>query len=308
MNNKTFPYAYICKKICKIEQANVPIQAKAIQYGIGCFTGIRGFWNPKKKNLYLFRLDDHFKRFEESAKIVGMQFNLNPKRFKKLLINLVKKNKVKEDVYIRLTLYSRSIQLTPRFDNENDDLAIYMISLKEYFKTDKGLNVCISSWRRFDDDVFSVKAKMTGAYASSGLAKTEAIKNGFDEPVFLNRDGKVCETSGANIFGIKDGVVWTPPLCSNILSGITRRSLIPLFRNEMAIPVREENFDRSMLYTFDELFLSGTAAKVTSIISVDRRVIGNGKLGKLTAKVAELYTQAATGELKNYRKWCTPVY
>ena len=116
------------------------------------------------------------------------------------------------------------------------------------------------------------------------------------------------KTSGANIFGIKDGVVWTPPLSSNILSGITRRSIIPLFRDEMAIPVREENFDRSMLYTFDELFLSGTAAKVTSIISVDRRVIGNGKLGKLTAKVAELYTQAATGELKNYQKWCTPVY
>lgn len=308
MNNKTFPFAYIRKKICKTKDANVPIQAKAIQYGIGCFSGIRGFWNPRKKNLYLFRLKDHFERLEEGAKILGMQLEVNFEKFKKILFELLKKNKVKEDVYIRPTLYSGSTQLTPRFDNENDDLAVYMISLKEYFKSGDGLNVCISSWRRFDDDVFSVKAKMTGAYASSGLAKTEAIKNGFDEPIFLNRDGKVCEASGANIFGVKDGVVWTPPLGSNILNGITRRSLITLLRSEMGISVREENFDRSMLYTFDELFLSGTAAKITPIRSVDRRLIGNGKAGKISRQLNELYTKAALCELKGYEKWCLPVH
>lgn len=308
MNNKTFPFAYIRKKICKIADANVPIQAKAIQYGLGCFSGIRGFWNQRKKNLYLFRMKDHFDRLQEGAKILGMQLEVNFEKFKKILFEMLKKNKVKEDVYIRPTLYAASTQLTPRFDNEDDDLAIYMISLKEYFKSGDGLNVCVSSWRRFDDDVFSVKAKMTGAYASSGLAKTEAIKNGFDEPIFLNRDGKVCEASGANIFGIKDGVVWTPPLGSNILNGITRRSLITLLRREMAIPVCEENFDRSMLYVFDELFLSGTAAKVAPVRSVDRRLIGKGKTGKISAQLNELYTKAAMCELKGYEKWCLPVY
>lgn len=307
MTSKTFPFAYIRKKICKIENAVIPIQAKAIQYGIGCFSGIRGFWNPKKKNLYLFRLRDHFDRLEEGAKILGMQLELNFEKFRKVLFELLEKNKVKEDVYIRPTLYSGSTQLTPRFDNEGDDLAVYMISLKEYFKTGDGLNVCISSWRRFDDDVFSAKAKMTGAYASSGLAKTEAIKNGFDEPIFLNRDGRVCEASGANIFGVKDGAVWTPPLGSNILNGITRRSLISLFEY-IGVQVREENFDRSMLYTFDELFLSGTAAKVASIRSVDRRMIGNGKPGKLSTQLNELYTMAAMCELKGFEQWCTAVY
>lgn len=306
--SKNFPFAYIRKKVCKIADAVVPVQCKAIQYGIGCFSGIRGFWNTKNKNLYLFRLKDHFDRLEEGAKILGMQLEVNFEKFKKILFELLKKNKVKEDVYIRPTLYSGSTQLTPRFDNEGDDLAIYMISLKEYFKSGDGLNVCVSSWRRFDDDVFSVKAKMTGAYASSGLAKTEAIKNGFDEPIFLNRDGKVCEASGANIFGVKDGVVWTPPLGSNILNGITRRSLITLLRSEMGISVREENFDRSMLYTFDELFLSGTAAKVTPIRSVDRRLIGNGKEGAITKKVGDLYTKAAYNEIKEYSTWCTAVY
>lgn len=305
--SKTFPYAYIRKKICKIEDAVVPIQAKVIQYGLGCFSGVRGFWNQKQKNLYLFRLKDHFDRFEESSKILGMQLDMDYKKFEKIITELLIKNKVKGDVYIRPTLYSGSTQLTPRFDNEGDDVAIYMIALQEYFKEGQGLNVCISSWRRFDDDTFSVKAKMTGAYASSALAKTDAIKNGYDEPIFLNRDGKVCEASGANIFGVKDGVVWTPPLSSNILNGITRRSLISLFEY-MDIEVREENFDRSMFYTFDEAFLSGTAAKVTPIYTVDHRTIGNGKEGPVTKKISELYTQAAYNELKGFEEWCTPVY
>lgn len=306
--DKTFPYAYIHKKVCKIEDAVVPIQAKAIQYGIGCFSGIRGFWNKKKDNLFIFRLEDNFVRLQESAKILGMQLDYDFKKFKKIVIDLLQKNKVKSDVYIRPTLYSASTKLTPRFDNDDDDLAIYMISLKEYFHAADGLNVCISSWRRFDDDTFSVKAKMTGAYASSGLAKTDAVKNGYDEPIFLNRDGKVCEASGANIFGIKDNVLWTPPLGGNILNGITRRSILELFENELKLRVREENFDRSMLYTFDELFLSGTAAKITPIRSVDRRIIGAGKLGPITEKLQKIYDKAALSELPHYEKWCTPVY
>ncbi|MBP9770673.1 branched-chain amino acid transaminase [Candidatus Gracilibacteria bacterium] len=305
--SKTFPFAYIRKKVCKIEDAVVPIQAKAIQYGLGCFSGIRGFWNEKQKNLYLFRLEDHFKRFQESAKITGMQLEMDYKKFEKIIMELLMKNKVKGDVYIRPVLYSGSTQLTPRFDNEDDDVAIYMISLQEYFKEGTGLNVCISSWRRFDDDVFSVKAKMTGAYASSALAKTDAIKNGYDEPIFLNRDGKVCEASGANIFGVKDGVVWTPPLSSNILNGITRRSLIEICKY-LDIEVREENFDRSMFYAFDEAFLSGTAAKVTPIYSVDHRTIGSGKEGPISKKISELYSKAAYNDMKEFSKWCKPVY
>lgn len=305
--SKTFPYAYIRKKICKIEDAVVPIQAKVIQYGLGCFSGIRGFWNQKQKNLYLFRLEDHFKRFEESSKILGMQLDMDYKKFEKIIMELLIKNKVKGDVYIRPTLYSGSTQLTPRFDNEGDDVAIYMIALQEYFKEGTGLNVCISSWRRFDDDTFSVKAKMTGAYASSALAKTDAIKNGYDEPIFLNRDGKVCEASGANIFGVKDGIIWTPPLSSNILNGITRRSLLSICEY-LEIEVREENFDRSMFYTFDEAFLSGTAAKVTPIYTVDHRTIGSGKEGSITKKISDLYTKAAYNELKGFEEWCKPVY
>jgi branched-chain amino acid aminotransferase len=306
--SKNYPYAYIRKKIVASSKATVPVQCKAVQYGIGCFSGIRGFWNKEHKNLYLFRLEDHFKRFKESAKIMHMKLDLTFPKFEQIIRDLIKKNKVKEDCYIRPTLYAASTKLTPRVNNPDDDVAIYMIPLKDYFSADKALNVCISSWRRIDDDVISTKAKVTGAYAASAVAKSEAILNGFDEPIFLNRDGKVCEASGANVFGIKDGVVWTPPLGSNILNGITRRTLITLLRDELGVEVREESFDRSMLYVFDELFFSGTAAKVSCIGSVDHRKIGTGRPGKITKKLQKVYDQVANGELAQYNDWLTAIY
>lgn len=305
---KEFPYTYIRKKIVKSKDATVPVQCKALQYGLGCFSGIRGFWNAKNKNLYLFRVDDHFYRLQESAKILGMKLNYTYPKFLELLKKLIKKNKAKGDVYIRPTLYAASTKLTPRFDNPDDDLAVYMIALKDYFDSSRALNVCVSSWRRYDDDMISVKAKSTGGYANSALAKTEAITNGYDEAIFLNRAGNVCEASGANLFGIKDGVVWTPPLSSNILNGITRRTLITLLKEELNIEVREEDFDRSTLYTFDELFFSGTAAKVAAIGSVDKRKIGNGKPGKYTKKLQKIYDELAYGNNEKYKDWLTAIY
>ena len=131
---KEFPYAYIRKKIVKSKDATVPVQCKALQYGLGCFSGIRGFWNAKDKNIYLFRPDDHFYRLQESAKILGMKLNYTYPKFLELLKKLIKKNKAKGDIYIRPTLYAASTKLTPRFDNADDDLAVYMIALKDYFK------------------------------------------------------------------------------------------------------------------------------------------------------------------------------
>ncbi len=306
--SQTYPYSYIRKKICKTKDAVIPVQAKVVQYGLGCFTGIRGNWNAEKKNLYIFRLQDHHKRLSEAAKILGMQFKLTASQFEKTILDLVKKNKPKENIYIRPTLYAASTALTPRFDSGEDDLAVYMIPLKEYFKTTDGLSVCVSSWRRVDDDVLSSKAKITGAYANSALAKTEAVQNGYDEAIFLNRDGKVCEASGANIFGIKDGVVYTPPLSANNLGGITRKTLIEILEVEMDLEVREEHIDRSMLYTFDEVFFCGTAAKVSWISEVDKRKIGNGKFGKITKQLQNLFDQISNCELPKYEHWCTPVY
>lgn len=304
----SFPYSYIRKKICKAQDATISIQCKAIQYGLGVFTGIRGAYIPREKNIYLFRIEDHYKRLADAAKITGLKFDYSYAEFKKIIIALIEKNNIKEDIYIRPTLYASSTKLTPRFDNEDDDLAIYIISLKNYFDTDKGLNICISSWRRFDDDMISTKAKITGGYANSALAKTEAIQNGYDEALFLNSDGKVCEATGANIFGIKNSKIYTPPLFANNLDGITRRTVIELFKKELKTDVREEEIDRSTLYSFDELFLTGTAAKIAWISHVDKRTIGNGKLGPLTKQIQILFDKTTNGKITKYSKWLTPVY
>jgi len=304
---KEFKYAFIRGKICKTSEAVIPIQSKVIQYGLGIFTGIRGNFDIKSKTLNIFRLKDNYDRIVEAATITGLKFEYSFEKFKKTLVDLIKKNQAKEDVYIRVTLYASSTQLTPRFDNEGDDLAIYMISLKDYFHTDDGLNVCISSWRRVDDDAISTKAKITGSYANSALAKTEAVKNGYDEALFLNRDGNVCEATGANIFGIKNGIVYTPHLSGNNLNGITRRSIMELLEKELGMKIREESIDRSTLYSFDELFLTGTAARIAWIKSVDKRIIGNGKIGSVTQKLRSLFEEAAFGRNKKYLHWLTKV-
>ncbi len=306
--SQNYPYSYIRKKICKTKDATISIQSKVVQYGQGCFSGMRVNWCSERKQLYIFRFENHYKRLKQSATILGLKFNYSQKDFLKIITDLLKKNKVRENAYIRPTIYSASTQLTPRFDNPDDDLAIYMISLKDYFDASKGLETCISSYRRVEDDILSVKAKSTGGYVASAVAKTEALRNGYKEPIFLNRQSNVCEASGANIFMVKDHELWTPPLSANILNGITRRTLIELADTELGLRIREENIDRSMLFGADELFLSGTAAKLAWIKSVDQRKISKGKMGKYSKKLKELLTKASMAELPGYEHWCTPIY
>lgn len=306
--SKTFPFTYINNKILPTKNAVIPIQAKAIQYGLGVFSGIRGHWNPKSKNLVIFRLPDHYERLINSAKIVGMKFDMSYKKFEDLMVKLCRKNKIKEDCYIRPLIYSASTKLTPRFDSGDDDLAIYMISLKNYFGSDKGLNIGVSSWRRIDDDAISVKAKITGSYANAALAKGEAVKHGYDECVFLNRDGKVCEAGSANIFIVKDGQILTPSLGDNNLNGITRDSLIEVAAKELNMQVKETAIDRSMLYIADEVFFCGTAAKISWVRTVDNRKVGSGKIGKITKKLSDIYEEVVRGNNPVFEKWSTNVY
>jgi branched-chain amino acid aminotransferase len=306
--SKTFPYSYIRGKICKTAKATIPIQSKAVQYGLGIFSGIRGHWNKKDKELYLFRLKDHYKRLKQGAKITGMKFRYSYTEFEKTIISLIKKNKAKEDIYLRINLYAASTKLTPRFDNEDDDLAIYMISLKDYFNSSEGLDVMISTWRKFDDNAISTKAKITGAYANSALAKTEAIQNGYHEAILLNRDKTVSEATGANIFAVKGNALITPPLSANNLEGITRKTVMELAIKELKIKVTEKNIRAEQLPKFDELFFSGTAAKIAWIQSVNKKKVNIGKEGLITQELKYLFAAITKGELSRYKKWLTPVY
>jgi len=180
--------------------------------------------------------------------------------------------------------------------------------MDHYFKSDKPLKVCISSWKRIDDNAIPGRGKICGAYVNSALAAQEARDNGFDEAIFLNDDGHVSEGPGMNIFMVKDGVLRTPPVTHNILEGITRESIIEIASEELGVSTFPRAIDRSELYQAEELFFCGTAAEIAPIGSVDHRPIGNGEIGRLTNEIRTLFFKIVRGRYDKYSKWLTSVY
>lgn len=237
-----------------------------------------------------------------------MKWNISYPKFKKLIIDLIKKNNIKEDVYIRPIVYASSTEIVPTLEGAKPDLAIYMISFGHYMDKGGGLDLKVSKWVRVDDDMIPTKAKCTGLYVNSALAKSEAVRAGFDEAVMLNRDGSVSEASSSNLFGIKNGVLITPPLSTNNLDGVTRRSIIELAKKELKLKVKEVRFKKADLYKFDEIFLTGTACKIVWVKSVDKKKIGTGKMGPVSKKLKTLIDKAVLNELKGYEQWCEGVY
>jgi len=225
-----------------------------------------------------------------------------------ITVYLVKKNGYREDVYVRPLAYKSSETVGVRLHNLDDDFFIFVTPFGPYLDAEKGAKCCISSWRRIDDNMIPPRAKVTGLYVNSALAKTEAHENGYDEAILLSQDGHVSEGSGENIFVIMDGKLLTPASSDNILRGITRDTVIKLAKNELGIDTVERPLDRSELYIADECFMTGTAANVTPVVEIDRRPIGEGKVGPVTRKILDLYTDVVRGRNRKYMDWCTPVY
>lgn len=299
------PYAFFEGNIVPLEQANVSIMTNALQYGTAWFGGIRGYYNREKKFLNIFRLDDHIKRFISSSQILGVEFPYIHEELKKHILDLTKKNKPKTDVYYRPFGYASSLQLGPNFNKENAfEFALYMITLGDYLPTDKGLKVCVSTWRRISDNSIPPRAKISGGYINSALARKEASDRGCDEAIFLTEDGLVCEGSAENIFLVRDGVIITPSHSSDILEGITRRTVFAL-AEEMGIDVVERPVNRTELYVADELFFSGTGVQIAWISEVDGRKVGSGEQGPVSAKLQKAFFEIVKGNNKKYESWNT---
>ncbi|MGI5836341.1 MAG: aminotransferase class IV, partial [Chloroflexota bacterium] len=177
-----------------------------------------------------------------------------------------------------------------------------------YLDSSNGIRCGTVSWRRVDDCAIPARAKVTGLYINSALAKTEAQENGYDEAIMLTNAGFVSEGSGENVFVVIDGALVTPAPSENILIGITRNTVIELARKELGIPVVERQVAKTELYTAGEMFLTGTAAHITPVLEVDRRKVGSGEIGPVTRKLMDLYYEAIKGNNKKYLEWCTPVY
>ncbi len=301
-------YAYFKKQIVPLAEAKIGIMTHAFNYGTGCFEGIRGNWNPDKREIFLFRARDHYRRLMQSCKILLINLPYTEDELIDLTIDVVGRCGFEEDIYVRPLAYKSSELLGVRLHNLEDDFLIFVTPFGPYLDVDKGARCCTSSWRRVTDLGIPARAKPTGIYLNSALAKTEANLNGFDEAIVLTQDGHVSEGSGENVFIVKHGQLITPPQSDDILVGITRDSVIRLAQEELGIETVERPIDRSELYVADEVFMTGTAAHVTPIIEIDHRKVGTGEVGPVTAKLMRLYFAAIRGELEKYADWVLPAY
>jgi branched-chain amino acid aminotransferase len=296
-------YAYLNKQFLPLEEAKIGVMTNFMHYGTGVFEGIRGNWNAKKKQMYLFRLKEHYQRLLEGCHVLNIELSYTIDELCQITVELVAKCRFGEDTYIRPLAYKSSEALGVRLHNLESDFLIFALPWGPYLDMD-GAKCYVSSWR-FPGEV--PRAKLTGLYITNAAAKTEAMENGCDEAIMLSPQGYVAEGSGENIFLFKEGKLVTPASYDGILIGITRNTVIQLARDELGIETVERHVGRVELYSAEECFLTGTAAHVTPVIEIDNRQIADGKIGGVTKKLQKLYHDIIRGDNPKYIDWCTPV-
>ena len=300
-------YAFFQKQFVPLSEAKIGIMTHALHYGTALFEGIRGNWNSEQKQTYLFRLKEHYERLSKGCRVLKIDLPYSVDEMCQITIELVVKCGFQEDIYIRPLAYKSSQALGVRLHDLEDDFLVLTIPWGPYLDMDTA-RCAVSSWQRPADNVIPPQVKITGLYANNALAKTEAIENDYDEAIMLAPDGHVSEGSGENIFLVINGNLVTPAIYNNILMGITRDTVIKLAQNELGLETIERPIDRSELYTAEECFLTGTAAHLTPVAEIDHRQIGNGKIGAITEKLQEIYTEVIRGNNPKYLDWCTPAY
>ena len=298
-------YVWFDKKYVLTEKAKVPITTHAIHYGTSIFEGIRAYWNGK--NLHVFRLDEHVKRFRRSGQFYNISLNYSDKVISDAIIGICKKNNIKKSCYIRpfyfVGDYGINLHVTEKAPT---NVAIFTFPFGDLFNKN-GITAGVVSWRKFSDTSTPAQAKMGGNYLNSIIATQEAKRNGFDEAILLDHNGKVSEAPGENIFIVRDGQLLTPSLASSALEGITRDAIIKIAK-DLDIDFIERDIARSELIISDEIFLTGTAAEIIPIISMDSKKIGNGKPGDITKKMMQEYTDIVMNKNNDYTQWLTSVY
>ena len=260
------PYAWFGGTCVPFAEATLSVATHALHYGTGAFGGMRALPNPADPGeILLFRADRHARRLSQSARLLLTE--LSEDTIHSAIGDFLRANKPAKPVYLRPFVYTSDLGIAPRLHNIETDFLIYGLELGDYLSPE-GVSCRISSWTRQEDRSLPLRGKISGAYITSSLAKTEAVKSGFDEALLLNSRGKVSEASGMNLFLVRDGVLITPGVDQDILEGITRASVLELAK-AMGIPTLERPVDKSELFIADEVFLSGTAAKVTPVRRVE---------------------------------------
>jgi branched-chain amino acid aminotransferase len=289
-----------------MREAKVSIMTHAFMYGTATFEGIRAYWNADEGRLYGLKIREHVERIRQSCRILLMKDVPSVDELTRLIVETVRRNGFREDVYIRPSFYKSTAAIGVRLHDLENQLYIIALPFGNYIDTESGVKVMTSTWRRNADEALPARGKIVGGYVNMAFQKTEAELNGFDEAVVLTADGHVNEASAANIFVVRDGVALTPPVSDDLLEGVTRKALMELMVNE-GIPVEVRSIDRSELYVADEVFLCGTGVQVSPVVEVDHRPVGSGEVGPIGRLVRDRYFDAVRGRLPEYAHWLTPI-
>jgi branched-chain amino acid aminotransferase len=300
-------WAFIRGGFVPLKEATVSVTTHAFNYGTAVFEGIRAYWNPEEGQLYGLDLLPHYRRIHRSARLLQMEVPHTPEELVGITVELLRRDGLHEDMYLRPIVYKSSESIGVRLHNLDSDVTIFALPFGKYIDTEVGIKAQVSTWRRTDDNAIPARAKLTGSYVNGAFAKSEAQLNGYDEAIMLTQDGHVSEGSAENLFLVRDGVLVTPAVSDNVLEGITRKHLMEV-AGDLGIGVIERTVDRTELYSADEVFLCGTGAQLAPVTEIDRRLVGDGKPGPITRRLHRIYFDAVRGRMDAYRDWLTPVY
>lgn len=299
---------WIGGKIVPVAEATVNVLSPTSQFGANVFEGIRCYWSEQDQQLYAFRLADHYKRLQNSIKILRFNSPYSTSDFQQGLVDVVKANGYREDIAVRQTVFVDGIGGTW---NSCEPVNMFIAPIAKPFQKiqDKaGLRCQVSSWERISDRNLSPRAKVGANYINSRMAYLEARENGYDTALILNNQGRISEGPGACFFMVRNNKLITPPPTASVLESITRDTIIRVAAEQLGIETQERDIDRTELYICDEAFLCGSAMEITHITNIDGLAVGDGKLGKITQDLSNIYHQIITGQLSPYKEWLTPIY
>jgi branched-chain amino acid aminotransferase len=293
-------------QLVEYDQARVHVLSVAFKYGANVFEGLRGYWNQDRRELFIFRLDDHLRRLTESMKISRTAGDMEIRSYRDGLLRLIKANEQQENLHIRIQVF---------VDADDGNMAavepvtvsIAAMPMERYFDSE-GRHVAVSSWTRISDRSMPPRVKAAANYHNSRLALIQAQVDGYDDAILLTEEGKASEGAGYSLFMVRSGEIVTPPVTGGILESITRDSIIRLAHDRLGLYVQQREIDRTELYVADEMWFCGSAAEVTPIWSVDRHAVGDGTTGPITRRLQEVYLAAARGDTADEYGWLTPVY
>ena len=296
MNGKIVPFA----------EATIHSLTPAVKYGTAVFEGIRGYWNDKRKDMYIFRLEEHLNRLHFSMKVMRFDHHLENRQMRDALIDLIKANEIREDIHIRLLVW---------VDGEGDMNArgpigwsLAALPRPPSKEVRDGVNCGVSSWRRISDNSMPARVKAVANYNNGRLATLQAHADGYDNAIILTQEGYVSESPGSCFFMVRDGVPVTPGVTSDILESVTRATVMHIFKQYLGRETQERDIGRTELYAAQETFFCGSGYEIQPILTIDRQPVGTGKPGELTRTLQQKYFSIVRGETPDHPEWRVPVY